>query len=100
MNNWPVEYYNYDCRLGWAYIPPEEYAGKLDFEGGYNDGANGGYLSGDTTKIYAPGTPTIIMGYAKMCRSHKCLVRGNNMTKSNDNGHGNRGGRCNSCLCS
>ena len=75
MNNWPVEYYNYDCRLGWAYIPPEEYAGKLDFEGGYNDGANGGYLGGDTDKNSCAKYSNNDDGYAKMCSSHKCLVR-------------------------
>ena len=32
---------------------------------------------------------------ASMCSSHKCLVMGNNMTKSNHNGQGNRVGRCN-----
>ena len=57
----PAEYHDCDCRFGWAYIPREEYAGKLDFEGGYNDGADGGYLSSNTTKIYAPGTPMIMM---------------------------------------
>ena len=31
---------------------------------------------------------------ASMCSSHKCLVMGNNMTKSNHNGQGNRVGRC------
>ena len=39
--------------MGPAYIynPLEEYAGKLDFEGGYDGGGgSGGYLSGDTDK--------------------------------------------------
>ena len=45
---YPPEFDDYDCTLGLAYIPQDEYESKLDFEGGYNDAVNDGYLTGDT----------------------------------------------------
>eukprot|EP00956_Cyclotella_meneghiniana_P007094 scaffold9646_cov36-Cyclotella_meneghiniana.AAC.2 len=81
---YPAEFHDYDCTLGSAYIPKEEYESKLDFEGGYNEAVNDGYLTGDTdgnlcVKYNENGGGNGDM--STMCSSNKCLVTGKNKTE-------------------
>ena len=99
---WPKDKFDYDCDMGSAHLPREEYE-RLNFvklPGGYDEGNNDAMLTGigsgddvnmcvkyDDSSSIGDTTSSVTNGgkkkksFASACESQRCLVTGRNVTR-------------------